>query len=468
MALEGGDIMKRFKLAYFILATAIFILIFSTLLGTSIISKYSEINGLYKTDKVSAHVREKENIDESNVLTLEDIKHLQRFSFRNLDITYASENKAYVLHENNQVQADVLGVSDKYNLFHQIKLESGSFITRENKNEMVAIVDEDLAMELFNNTQVIGMYIELYNQRFKIIGVVKPDISIVQTLADNGYGNIYIPIEHLLQYAAGSNITSLELRTESKGRIGKNISFMKDALSSIGKNASDYKIIDWNNEKVQVEEKARIGIFIAGVAVIVFLLLYAKKRTAETYRTISSSLKQSYFKDILKQNYVWLIVALIEIITSLSFVFLIWKVISFNVYIKPEYIPEELIDLKFYLELLEGLIQSGVQDVGYVPTSTELKLNLLSVMQTWNLYIFILVGFPLYYLGIKLLELNSEDIIRKIVYCCTFIAFSVVLSLLILNLFKMPIGINTASMLVIFVLIFLSVVKSDHSVKKDN
>ncbi|HYE12708.1 MAG TPA: ABC transporter permease, partial [Patescibacteria group bacterium] len=419
--------MKTFKLTYFILGTGIFMLIFCILSGASIAAKYSEINGLYRTNKVSVNLLENKGLKGNGAFTRDDIRHLQEFSFKNIDMTYAAEDKALVAYENNQTQVNVFGISDKYNMFHEIKMKSGSFITSGNKNEMVAVVDEKLAIALFNNTNVVGLYIELYNQRFKIIGVVEPDESIIQALTDNGYGSIYIPVELKEVYDANSRITCLELRAADMGTTGKNINSMKDALGSIGKNASDYKIIDYNVERILVEESAWISIFIPGVIIMVLLLLSIKTKALELYNSINSTLKEQYFKDVLKLKVVKLSLILLEILVTLVFVYLIWKTIRFNIYIPPEYIPGDLIDRTFFSEVFERLIQKSMLNTGYVPTLWEMRLNILSVMQSWNLYIYIFAGLPLYYLGLKLLGLGKGDITKKILYCCIYMVFSIIL-----------------------------------------
>jgi len=403
------------------------------------------------------------SIHESSAFTMEDIKHLQQFSFKDVDLAYASEGKSLVAYENNQTQANVFGISEKYKMFHQINLKSGSFITSGNKNEMVAVVDENLAIELFNNTNIIGMYVELYSQRFKIIGVIKPDESIVQTLTDNGYGGIYIPVEHMLEYNANSRITSLEIRTVDLGTTGKNIRVMKDALTSIGKNTSDYKIIDYNNERIIVEQKVLLSIFIPGVIGFALLLITIKGSALVLYNTINSALKENYFMDALKLKYVKLSLNILEIMASLTLFYLVWETIKFNIYIPPEYIPSELIDLNFYSELYKSLVQSNIQSIGYVPTLPEMQGNILAVMQKWNLYTYIFVGLPLYYLGLKMLELNQESVVKHLLYCCVFLVLSIAISLLMLFLLKMPVAVNTKGMLVLFVFVFLSVTKKDRS-----
>jgi len=459
LAAEGGDKLKPIKATWFILTAGIFILIFSTLLGASIVSKYNEINGFYKTNKVSVNILSNKSLQGKSSFTQDDIRHLQQFSFKDTDMAYAAESKSLAVYGENQTQANVLGVSDKYEMFHQIRLESGSFITSENRNEMVAVVDKELAIALFNNTNIIGMYIDLYDQRFRIIGVIDPDMSIIQTLADNGYGNIYMPVEHMLEYDANSKITSLEFRAASMGTTGKNVSGMTEALASIGKDASNYKIIDYNIEKILLEEKALFGIFIPGIGIIIMLLLLIKKRVVEIYAAINSALKENYFKDAIKLKYIKPGLLLLEIITALLFVYLVWDTVKFSIYIPTEYVPDELIDIGFFSELFKSLVQNKVQSAGYIPSSPEMKANVLSAIQSWNLYVGVLAGFPLYFLGLRLLELRNENTVKRLLYCCTVLLFSIILGLFILGIFNMPIVVNTKGVLIVFAFVFLSAVK---------
>jgi hypothetical protein len=399
---------------------------------------------------------------------MEDIRYLREFAFKNVDMTYGTEDKSPVTFEKNRTQANVFGISDKYNMFHQIKLKSGSFFTALNKSEMVAVIDENLANELFNNTMVVGMYVEIYNQKFRIIGVIDTDLSVVQTLTDNGFGSIFIPVEHKLAYAENSKITSLEIRASDMGTTGKNINRMNDALASINKNASDYKIVDYNIKRVLLEEKSQIGIFISGVIIIGLLLLSIKKRILDIYDTISTAFKEKYFKDVIKQKYIKLILLLLEIVAELTVIYFIWQAIKFTIYIPPEYIPDDLIDKAFYAEVFEGLINNKVLNAGYAPTLLEMKLNILETMQNWNLSAYIFAGFPLYYLALKLLELHKGSIIKHLLYSCIFIVISILLSLFIQFLFKMPITVNAKGVVIVFTFIFLTVANTAQSFHGNN
>lgn len=452
--------MKASEPNYFVLAAGIFILIFCTLSGASIASEYSEINGAHKTNKVSVNLAEQADTQENSAFTPEDIKHLEVFSLKGADIAYYHENQSLAAYEKNQAKANVLGISGKYGMFHRIALKAGSFITPGNKNEMVAVVDEDLAMALFNNTDVVGMHIDLYGQRFRIIGVLAPDMSIVQTLAGNGYGSVYIPVEHMLAYDAGSKITSIEVKAADRGTTGKNIDDMAEALASIGKNPSDYRITDYNVEKRLVEEKALIGVFIPGVGIMLMLLQAIKKRVLEVYGIVNSTLKANYLKDALKLKAVRLGLVTSEILAALVFLGMVWNAVKFSLYISPAYIPEELIDVGFFSDLFKQLMQARVQNAGYTPSFTELKANALGMMQSWNLFIGVLAGLPLFYLGLRLLGLRQETMIKRSIYCCLFIIFSTLLSLLILAILNMPVVINTKGMLVVSAFILLSTART--------
>lgn len=453
--------LKPFKLTYFSLAVGIFILTFCTLFGASIAYKYSDIGGLNKTNKLTVNLLNNEESRGNSAFTQDDIIHLQQFPFKDIDFSYGTEHKTITAYENNQTETNVFGIDDKYSQFHQIQMKSGSFITSGNKDEKVAVVDENLALKLFNNTKVIGMHIELYNQEFRIIGVIEQEEAILQVLTDNGLGSIYIPIDYMLQYYDKANITSLEISADSKGTTGENIKAVKDALTTINKAAADYKITDYNIENKFMEEIVQFGTFIPGVVIILLLMGLIRGKALELFTTVSSELKTKYIREVIRLSFLRLSLLLLEGFALLALMYLVWRTIRFNIYIPPEYIPEELIDLAFFKETLKGLLQNNVLNAAYAPSLAEMKLNVLPSMQKWNLGVYIFVGYPLYCLGLKLLGKNQKNVLKHLLFCSVCLISSIILSLLILFIIHMPITVNTEGVLVIFGLIFLTVYHID-------
>lgn len=448
--------LKPQKIAYFILSAGIFILIFNTLLGSSIISKYDEVNGPYSMSKVTASMLDNGGASAPGAFSMDDIRNLEEFSYKDTDMTYSSEEKSQVSYEDNHVESKVYGVGDKYNMFHQIELKSGSFITPGNRNSKVAVIDETLSQALFNNNNVVGMYISLLGREFKIIGVTARDESVVQAFADDGWGTVYIPSEQLLEYDKDAKITSIEARTLTNSTTGQNGENMEQALSSIGKNPSNYKILDYYIEYRMVEQKGQLSIFIPGIVVIILLLISIKRRVREVFKDIKMSLKENYLMGALRRKIMELSLAALEIAAMAIFIAIIWNMISFNIYIPPEAIPDELIDVAFFTGLLKSLLQEGVKNMGYIPPFTEMISGILGIMQNWNLYIDLLAGIPLFYLGIKMLMFKGEDSVKNLLYLSAIVVFSAVLGPVLLAVFKMPVTVDVKGMLVVVTFIFLS------------
>lgn len=140
-----------------------------------------------------------------------------------------------------------------------------------------------------------------------------------------------------------------------------------------------------------------------------------------------------------------------------ALIFLVWGTVSFNAYLPAEYIPDELIDLDFFHDLIKSLMAERVLSIGYIPSYTELQAKALNSLLSWSTLIGMLLGFPLYCLGLKLLEPCRGDTVRPLLYCCIFLASSMAISLLVFGISGMPVEADTKSILILFAFLFLTV-----------
>ena len=184
--------------AYFILALGLLVLTWSTVLGSSLPAKLADLGGLHKTDKITATWLSSSHQPEAASFSLKDMRQLSQYNLRDCDLAYAMEASTSAAYQKNQSPAQVLGVNDRYDQFQQINLRSGCFLTFEQENQQVAVIDADLAQALFQNCNVVGLEIELYGRKFKITGVAGADHSLIGTLTDRGYGTVYIPVNYIL------------------------------------------------------------------------------------------------------------------------------------------------------------------------------------------------------------------------------------------------------------------------------
>lgn len=452
--------MKPQKLAYIIRALGMFMLVFCTLTGTSILSEYNNAEGAYGASRVSAYLQHSPE-EGSKTITAEDILHLQQFSFKGMDMVYTSRAKSAVVFDKTRVHADISGVSNLFSSFYWIPMKSGSFITEDSSKEMVAVVDEQLAVELMGNTNVLGLYLELYGQHFKIIGVAANDVSIAGVMTDDGYGTVYIPVEHMLLFDESAMITSMEIRADDIGAADINTDKMKEGFASIGRNAADYRIVDKNVEKKILEEKAEAIAFLPGAGLLFILAGSIKRRLCEICSRVKALNKKYYLREALRIGYEGLLLKLIEIAVISALAVLVWDTVSFRLYIPAEYIPDELIDMGFYLELAKNLMEKGVQGLGSIPAQAELKSGSLGMMQGWNLAAAVFAGFMPYVLGLGLLDNRQERGSRQVLCSFVFMAFSTAVSLLVLAIFKMPAEIDNSKLMVVSAFILLSAMGSE-------
>jgi hypothetical protein len=146
---------------------------------------------------------------------------------------------------------------------------------------------------------------------------------------------------------------------------------------------------------------------------------------------------------------------LAEAAVLLTIAVIVWNVVKFDFYIPADYIPNELIDMEFYSDLIESLLQKNVQSIEHIPSMMEMKTDALRAIQNWSLIVAILAGYPLYFMGLRLLEQRQDSRMRRMVFSSVFIGICTAFSLLLLSLMRLPAEIDTKGLLVLAAFIML-------------
>ncbi|EHQ89124.1 ABC transporter permease [Desulfosporosinus youngiae] len=442
--------------AYLVLALGLLVLTWSTLLGSSLPAKLADLGGLHKTDKITATWLGNFHQPEAASFTLKDMRQLSQYNLRDYDLAYAVEASTSAAYQKNQNPAQVLGVNDRYDQFQQINLKAGGFLTVEQENQQVAVIDEDLAQALFQNRNVVGLEIELYGRKFRIVGVAGADHSLIGTLTDRGYGTVYIPAKILLELEADSRITFLAVETKDAGTTGRNTAVLTTALTSIGQDPANYKIIDYNLAGLLMEQGNLLRNFLAGAVamVMLFALLRGKIRGLDHF--CRQRLRDNYWREMIKEDAVRLMLDMAVILALVAVMLLVWKLIRFSLYIPPENIPDELIDISFWVDLIQRGIQTRMQSAGDAAPPGEVQLNVLNTIRNWNLFLNIFLGWPLFWLGLYQTRLLGEKLLKVEVFCSVFLLAALSLGTALLWIIKMTPVIGTGEALLVFSSVFLT------------
>ncbi|EHL08288.1 hypothetical protein DesLBE_1710 [Desulfitobacterium sp. LBE] len=99
-----------------------------------------------------------------------------------------------------------------------------------------------------------------------------------------------------------------------------------------------------------------------------------------------------------------------------------------------------------------------MQSAGYAAPPGEVQLNILNTVRNWNLFLNILLGWPLFLLGLYQIQLLQEGLLKVEVFCSVFLLAALSLGTALLWLIKMPLIIETGEVLLVFSSVFLAVV----------
>ncbi len=303
----------------------------------------------------------------------------------------------------------------------------------------------------------MGLKLELYGRQFKIIGVAKDDLSFPGSLAEPEDGTVYLPIEMLLELDPDSRITTLEVETKDTGPTGFNTDVLQTALAAVGQDAGNFKIIDYNLGYFLLQQKNRLMNFAAGAVALVLLFGLLKRRIYGIYHYVCLRLREKYFREILQEDRAGLITGLAEIILIAGGMFLIWRLICFRFYLPPGNMPPEL-SLSYLTDLLKSSIQAANQNTGYLPPPGEIRLNILKTIQNWNFICNLFLGWPLFYLGLHLVNPAGEKLFKAEVLAGVFLFASLWLSIALLLTAKIPPVMDIKGLFLLFIALFPAVI----------
>ena len=458
--------MKNQKVTSIIIFFGIFLIISGVVIGKAANSKLIEANGYFGMEKLT--ITQKNNSGPNDVIHLEDMERLKNV-LGNPNLTYSSSLKTTIEENKHTSSVEIIGTNSLYPKFNNVNFSSGSFFTEnaQIENRRVAVIDEKLALELFNTSQVLGKEIRLFGNNFVIIGVIAANESLMHTLIDDGIPSIYIPCSTYMELNAAAVITHVELKTADNSTFGDNAKLFKEGLQAIGKNPENYIITDFNVEEALIKERPDLLVFLAGVISILILLVYLKGELVALIREIILDTKTYYLLDAIRSNGLRIIMLLVKagVISFLAIV--LRRLAKFNLYIPPQYIPDDLTDIGYFVDQIKNSIFETNSNLGYIASKSEQILiasqNIVNISFTVSL----LPGFAIFYIGLYQAKVLKIDLNRLFLIggISFLIATTIIIGLLVY--LGMAFYINIAFLAILWVFICLNCIRITRSDDRD-
>lgn len=403
--------MQRRKAVWVLTFSGILLMLSFIVLGGALVEQCVRLNGAFSMQKVLVSGKNRVDPQWEDPFTIDDIKRLKKeLSIK--DISYTARSGLVDTSASNgsmSFPVRLVGTDQLYPLFNGLKLEEGSFITKKQEEEgaMVAIIDEELAWDAFRTKNAEGKTMDIFGSAFRIIGIMEKDASIIGKLTDDGLQEVYIPALAMLELDKTARITELQIKTADADTRDRNTTDVSAAIRQIGKDPSSYIISDYNLKLALMRQKPLLLVFLLGITSMLMLLSHVNNLIKETYLLIRNRCRADYFSNVIKHNKMEIGLRALEAVISITGIALIWAGIRFTLYIPPQNIPDELINISYYTDLIIAAIQGGIQNRGYIEPQAELIVNASDMLLNLFFCISSILGSLLMYAGLR--ELKEID-----------------------------------------------------------
>jgi putative ABC transport system permease protein len=209
------------------------------------------------------------------------------------DVTYLSprnQTMGDVRGPKEKIHARITGVSSDYPYIRKFNMKEGRFFAEEDDTgkRKVAVLDEDLAGQVFGRSQALGSKITLGDTPFLVVGIIAKGES---ALGFSENPSVYIPIQ-VWQVMFNKQVQMLEGSAVSKEKVdeamGQAVKILERRHRDAGKYASESM-----EQQMQAANKitgimtlvigaiAAISLFVGGIGVMNIMLVSVTERTRE-------------------------------------------------------------------------------------------------------------------------------------------------------------------------------------------
>ncbi|WP_284646110.1 ABC transporter permease [Paenibacillus silviterrae] len=420
--------MQSSRLAGWMVFTGILLVLASIGLLSSVADDWEQANGPLLQQKITVNAGRSEAAGSTPGLHWKDAERLaQRWS--PLPTAYSARTQTAALFGSNAAHTDVFGVSGSFRDFTAIPMVSGSSITQRpvDEHSRVAVIGARVADSLFHSTSVAGKTIELFGVAFTVIGVFDDEGSLLRMMSDDGVPDVLIPITTMFDVYPGARIETIQLAVKSDAAFGVE-NKASEALRAIGSNPAQFHFV---NDTLTFARFAQLRFLLLTVCMWITVVLLARfivRHTRVIYDLLRSRLITDNWTDALRNERSRITRHLLAVIVMAGGAVGVWKLTIFRFDVPPEWIPEQIIDISFYMDKLRSLWQEQASQIGYLPPPHELIADAAGQLTVKLFIAGAMIGLPLFLLGLRLWALERIALSIQLQRLCIYVVLSAVAS----------------------------------------
>ncbi|TDF94766.1 ABC transporter permease [Paenibacillus piri] len=420
--------MLRSRIAAFIMFAGVLLVLGTIGLLSSVTADWEQANGSRRLQKLTVNFDRSVASSSSAGLKLQDAELLAK-KWSPLPIAYEAKAQARATYGSVSASCSIFGVNGNFRDFAQIRMTAGTSIAPASVNghSRVAVIGAKLADKLFRSVKVVGKTIELYGVPFTVIGVFDDDGSLIRQMSDDGIPDMLIPVTAMFDVNPDARIDTIQLAAKPDAAI-RGEAEAKHALAAAGINPLQYRIVNDVLAHTQVAQLRSLLLFGCGIIAIVLLARLIIRQFAIVRAALQSRLAAHDWSDALSgERYRFLKCGLAAALMAGCAAGL-WELIRFRLYIPPEWVPDEIIDVSFYTDKLRMLWQQQAMESGYVPSPHEQLAGAAGKVAAMLFMAGAMLGLPLFLLGARLWAMERVHAIVQLQRLFLFIPAAAVIT----------------------------------------
>lgn len=246
-----------------------------------------------------------------------------------------------------------------------------------------AVLDEELAFQLFPTTDACGSRIQLDDVWYDVIGVVRR----ADSAGDTDDYRIYIPLSAASEAGMQTDYVQIDCRSELSGA--------KRALQSVAAEVlGDGSYYDTSKEVMRATMIVRVVAIIFALYFIARLLRAWNRRTAALVKGWMEEVKRKYFKNMLPSVIGFSLVQLAGYCTLALAAWAILRLTIEPMYVFTEWIPEVIVEWSKISDRVQELMCDAAQVARY-QTREYAAIRFYGALTRWGV-ICLLGGLVLY------------------------------------------------------------------------
>ena len=205
------------------------------------------------------------------------------------------------------------------------------------KGEKVALLDEQLALEIFKIPDPIGREITLQSDTYRVVGVVRHN----KKVGDYAEYSVYIPLMSIIQSSV--QLDALLVEGEPKAGTGANVSFEKTVQSwaNWGSNGTFY---DLGKEGLGSRLWLRVLLFVSGMTLCLRLIHWLNGRVSYYNKRYHQQLQRKYAIALMPELTGAVLLFILGYGLTIGLMGVLMGYILQPIYTFPEWIPQILVE----------------------------------------------------------------------------------------------------------------------------